>query len=494
VSLLKAWYDDHARKDNDFCFNLLPKLDRGKNYSYISLFEEMAKGKIEGMMVWGQNPAVSGPNLNMERNALENLSWLAVSDLWETETTDFWKRPGANPQSIKTEVFLLPACVSFEKEGSVTNSGRWSQWRYKAIDPPGEAKDDLWIMDKLMLKLKELYSRKGGPKQEAITKLTWDYGEPPDPHKVAKEINGYNLSSGKLMDSYFKLRDDGSTSSGNHLYSGSYTEEGNMAARRDPTDKSKIGLYSNWAWSWPQNQRILYNRASINAWGRPWDPTHPVAKWDLVQGKWLKESYDTVLVEKKGPGDLHSSVVSPDGVMHLFGLNCVDGPFPEFYEPWESPTINPMSAMQNNPCIKVWRAKERGRPNEYPIVATTFRLTEHWQAGQMTRNLPWLVELMPQMFVEIGEDLAREKGVRSGDRVKVSSARGGVRGIAIVTKRLKPLWVDGRIIHQIGVPWHWGYTGLSKGDSANLLTSHIGDANTMIPEYKTFLCNIERDG
>jgi len=489
VSLLKAWYGDAAAKDNEFGYQYLPKIQAGGNYSWIPLFEAMEKGTIKGLLCWGQNPAVCGPNLNSEHKALDKLDWLAVVDLWETETAAFWKRPGVDSKAIKTEVFLLPACASYEKEGSITNSGRWAQWRDKAIEPPGDAQNDLWIVNKLVLELKDLY-RQGGPNADAITKLTWDYGDPPDYHKVAKEINGYDLNTGKLMANFFGLKDDGTTSCGNWLYSGSYTEDGNMMARRDPKDTSGIGLYSNWAWCWPVNRRILYNRASVDLSGNPWDPKRAVMKWDAAAKKWSGDVVDGF--GTKGPAEVYPFIMLPEGVSRLFGMGMADGPFPEHYEPWETPVKNMMSGTQLNPAVKVWRPEEQGTPDKYPYVATTYRLTEHWQAGAMTRNLPWLVELMPEMFVEISEELATEKGIRNGERIVVESARGQVSAVAIVTKRLVPLQVDGRIIHQVGLPWHWGYMGLTTGDSANLLTPHIGDANTTIPEYKTFLVNVRR--
>ena len=496
VSLLKAWYGDAATAANEFGYQYLPKTTKPYgDYSWIGLFEVMYTGTIKGLMCWGQNPAVCGPNVNMERKALEKLDWLVAVDLWETETAAFWKRPDVNPADIKTEVFLLPAAASYEKEGSVTNSGRWSQWRYKALNPPDEAKEDLWMINQLVLKLKELYSSEGGPNAEAITKLAWEYGEHPDPHTVAKEINGYDLTTGKLLPSFGKLKDDGTTSSGNWLYCASYTEDGNMAARRDPTPGPfNVGLHPNWAWCWPVNRRIIYNRASVDLNGEPWDKEHPVIWWK--DGKWVGDVPDggwppmAVDPEKTK----HPFIMKPEGHARIFGMGRADGPFPEHYEPWESPVENLLSGTQNDPAFKIWATEmdHKGDPGEYPIVATTYRVSEHWQAGQMTRNLPWLVELMPEMFVEISEELAAEKGIKNGGKVIVETARGSVEAVAIVTARFQPFKLNGRVVHEVGLPWHWGYTGLSTGDSANMLTPHVGDANTMIPEYKAFLCNVRR--
>jgi len=488
VSLLKAWYGDAATKDNEFGYQWLPK--GSANYSWLPLFEAMYAGTIKGLVCWGQNPAVGGPNVGMERKALEKLDWLVAVDLWETETASFWKAPGVDPSKINTEVFLLPAAASMEKEGSISNSGRWMQWRYKAGNPPGEAEDDLWIANKLMLKLKQMYAQEGGPNAEAITKLTWNYGDPPDPHKVAKEINGYDLATGKLMAGFANLKDDGTTSSGNWIYCASYTEDGNMAARREPVDPSGIGLYPRWAWSWPVNRRIVYNRASVDNTGKPFDEKRAVIKWDAEGKKWVGDVPDGAWE----PGARYPFIMRNEGVARLFAPGLADGPFPEHYEPWESPVKNAISKTESNPVSKVWKTAfgVKGDASKYPFVATTYRVSEHWQAGAMSRNLPWLVEAMPDMFVEIGTELAAEKGIKNGDQVIVESARGQIQAVAIVTNRLQPFQVNGSKVHEIGLPWHWGFAGIATGDSGNMLTPHIGDANTMMPEYKAFLCNLRK--
>ena len=499
VSLLKAWYGDAAAKDNDFCFHHLPKCDPKKNYTHIGIFEAMGEGKISGLWTWGQNPAVGGPNSNGEREALGNLDWLVSADIWMNETAEFWNRPGVNPADIKTEVFVLPAACSYEKEGSISNSGRWAQWRYKAVEPPGEAMPDLEIMNLTMLKLKELYAKEGGPNAEAITDLEWNYGDI-NADKVAREINGYDLTTGKLVASFGKLKDDGTTTSGNWLYCNQYTEkEGNKCARRNPVDAhpKRIGLYSNWSWCWPLNRRIIYNRASVDLDGVPWDSKHPVildynseTKWkgDVPDGGW------SPINQAKAGARYLPFIMKPEGVARLWGYGRAEGPVPEVYEPWESPLDkNLMSGTKTNPCAFIGKYRnERGTPDKYPYVGTTYRCTEHWQTGIMTRNLPWLVELMPEMYVEMDEELAAEKGIGAGDKVIVSGARGEIRAVAIVTKRFQPLKVGGKTIHHIGVLNHWGYSGMTTGDSGNILTPHVGDANTTIPEYKTFLCNVRR--
>lgn len=508
VSLLKAWYGNAARADNDFGFGHLPKASVGVDYSWMSLFNFMGAGGIRGLICWGQNPAVGGPNVSLEREALDKLEWLVAVDLWETETAAHWKRPDVDPDAIQTEVFLLPAAASFEKAGSITNSGRWMQWRWKAVEPPGQALDDLAIVAALMSRLQQLYRAEGGPHAEAITDLVWQYGGPaltgseevwpltehPDPEEVAREINGYDIATGSLITGFANLKDDGSTSSGCWIYCGSYTDKGNLAARRDDVDKSGIGLYAGWAWSWPVNRRIIYNRASVDLNGAPFDPKRAVIRWDGE--KWVGDVPDggfPPLAVDPAKGRL-PFIMNAEGRARLFGTGLADGPLPEHYEPWESPVNNAMTTTQNNPVIAIWASEiqQRGDPGRYPIVATTYRLSEHWQAGQMTRNLPWLVELFPQMFVEVSEELARERGIRNGDTVVVETARGSIKTSVAVTRRLMPFTFSGRTIHQIALPWHWGYTGLSIGQSANILAPNVGDANTMIPEFKAFLCDIRK--
>ena len=520
VSLLKAWY---GSTDHTTAYTYLPRTTKPyTDYSHIAIFEAMYEGTIKGLFCWGQNPAVAGPNANMERKAMENLEWLVVAELWETETAAFWKRPGVNPSDIQTEVFLLPAACSYEKEGSVSNSGRWMQWRYKALDPPGEAKPDLWIVNGIMSRLKALYAAEGGPMSQGVAAVSWSYGEEPDPKMVAKEVNGYDLTTGKLMATFGALKDDGTTSSGNWLYCNSWVEPenldafeqahldmypgtdyvGNRAARRYGVDVGnggysaadgykEVGLHSYWAWCWPVNRRIIYNRASVDLDGNPWDAAQPVIAWN---GSTWKGDVPDGGAAPMNQGGYKPFIMQAEGVGRIFGKGLADGPLPEHYEPWESPVSNQMSGTQNDPAFKIWASAmdKKGTAANYPIVCTTYRLVEHWQAGQMTRNLPWNVELQPDMFVEISEELAAEKGIVNGGKVIVETARGSVEAVALVTKRFQPFQINGSTVHQIGMPWHWGYTGLSTGDSANMLTPHVGDANTMIPEYKAFLCNVRK--
>jgi formate dehydrogenase major subunit len=519
VSLLKSWYGDNATEANEFGYQWVPKLNPGTNYSHIALFEAMAAGVIKGLFCWGQNPAVGGPNSFAERRALQNLEWLVSVDLWETETCAFWEEPGLDPADIQTEVFSLPAAASYEKEGSIVNSGRWSQWRWKAVDPPGEAMGDLEIIYELMLNVVELYEAEGGPVADAVTKLRWKgwYDANPLPRGadslvdlVSREINGWAeaqiknedgsvaYEEGQLMASFGHLRADGSTSSSNWLYTQSYNEkDGNRQAWRDNTDyhPAGIGLYSKWSWCWPVNRRIIYNRASVNLHGDPWDPEDFVIRWTGPETKWEGDVPDGGWPPMNTEGTRYPFIMKPAGFAYVFGPGRAEGPFPEHYEPLESPLVeNPFSGTKHNPAIKVWRPEETADPKDYPIVCTTYRVTEHWQAGQMTRNLPWLVELMPQMFVEMSEELAADLDVSTGELVTVESTRGQVQATAIVTRRFRPFQLNGRTVHQIGLPWHWGFMGLCVGDSANRLTPHVGDANTMIPEYKAFLVRVKKGG
>jgi formate dehydrogenase major subunit len=509
VSLLKAWYMDNATAENEFGYQWLPKLDG--NYSWLALFDAMARGDIKGFVAWGQNPVVGGANANLVRDALANLDWLVAVNLWDLETPNFWNRPGTNPADISTEVFLLPCAASFEKEGSITNSGRWAQWRWKAVEPLGDSMPDAWITNELMKRVRALYEAEGGPNANAITKLYWNYGDGEvDTHFVAKEINGWftddvydddgNLvgRKGDLVPSFGVLRADGSTCSANWLYSGSYTEAGNMMARRDNKDyhPAGIGLYSKWSWCWPVNRRIIYNRASCDSSGQPYDPDRYVVWWKGPEAKWDTANGADVPDGGWAPEDKYAFIMKSDGHGHVFGPGLRDGPFPEHYEPWESVIDNPFSSQQHNPVFflpegekQIFTAGERA---DFPIIGTTYRVSEHWQSGAMTRNLPWLGELQPEMFVEMSEELGSELAIDNGERVKVRSQRGEVDAVAIVTKRFKPYQVGGEVVHVVGLPWHWGYKGLKTGSSANLLTPSVGDANTAIPETKAFLCRVDK--
>jgi len=539
TSYLKAIYGNNSTKDNDFGYAWLPKLDEGMNASWLNLFDQMFKGKFEGFFAWGQNPACSGANSNKVRKALTKLKWMVNVNLYDNETGSFWKGPDMKPKDIQTEVFMLPCASSVEKEGSLSNSGRLAQWRYKAIEPIGSSMPDAEIMNELHLRVRKLYQKEGGKFPAPVVNLSWNYSVKEesgkmhfDIHKVAKEINGYYLEDvydkkanppkligkkGELCTNFVSLQDDGTTSCGCWIYSGSYTQKDgkiiNMMARRGKDDPTGLGLYSNWAWAWPLNRRIIYNRASVDPNGNPWDPKRPVIKWNPTKinpqtekpGVWEGDVPDgpaPPLADEKA-GKL-PFIMRADGVGAIFGPGLADGPLPEHYEPLECPLQkNPMSKQRINPTVKLFFGKEGGLQEDvfyscdtrFPIVCTTYRVTEHWQTGVMTRHVPWLLEAQPQMFVEMSNELAKEKGIRNGEKVTVSSARGSLWAIAMVTDRFRPFKVENTTIHQVGIPWHFGWqfpADGSGGESANLLTPTIGDPNTMIPESKAFMVSIEK--
>jgi formate dehydrogenase major subunit len=498
ASLLKSMFGDKATKDNDFGYSWLPKLEDTQNASWLNLFDEMYKGKFTGFFAWGMNPACSGANAGKVREAMTKVDWMVNVNVFDSETGSFWMGPGMDPKKIKTEVFQLPAAAFMEKEGSISNSGRWMQWRWKAANPPGDAMPDGEIIYDLMKKVKALYKKEGGAFPDPILNLKWDYETKGkfDIHTVAKEINGYDLTTGKLVANFTKLKDDGTTSCGNWLYSGSYTEDGNMAARRKKDDPTGLGLFPQWSWCWPVNRRIIYNRASVDLDGNPRNPAKAVIKWDAEAKKWVGDVPDGGW-PPMGTEGFYPFIMKPDGVASVFGPGLADGPFPEHYEPLECPIEqNIMSSQRINPVIKIFE----GGPDtfatcdpKYPFVCTTYRVTEHWQTGVLTRWLPWLIEAEPQIFCEMSQELAKLRGIENGDKVLVETSRGKVEATAIVTIRLKPFVIAGQAVHMIGLPYHYGWLHPKDGgDSANLLTPTVGDPNTMIPESKAFMANVKK--
>ena len=509
ASFLKSMFGEAATKENDFGYSWMPKIDDGMTYSWLDIFDEMYKGNFKGFFAWGQNPACSGANSNKTRQALAKLDWMVNVNIFDNETASFWKGPGMNPDEIKTEVFFLPCYTSVEKEGSITNSGRWMQWRYAAAKPPRGPKGDGDIMVELFEKVLELYEA-DGKFTEPIKNFRWDYVKDGkyDPHAIAKLVNGYfeqdttvkgkSFKKGTLVPSFAYLLDDGSTSSGNWLYCNSYTEKGNMAARREKKDPTGMGLYPEWSWCWPVNRRIIYNRASVDLTGKPWSKNKNILEYK--DGKWIGDVPDggwppmTNKEKTKRP-----FIMKPDGVGSVFGPGRADGPFPEHYEPLECPVPkNLMSSQRINPIAPVYGTEADAHFScdpRFPFVGTTYRVTEHWQTGILTRWQPWLLELQPQLFVEMSNELGKLKGINNGDMCKVSSARGEVEAVAIVTGRFKPFKVQGTTVHQIGLPWCFGWVHPKDGgDSANLLTPSTGDPNTRIPETKAFMVNVDKLG
>lgn len=491
------------------------------------MIDKMFTGHFQGLLAWGQNPACSGANSNKTRQALSKLDWLVNVNLFDNETGSFWRGPGMDPARVKTEVFLLPCSSFVEKQGSITNSGRWAQWRYRAVPPRGDSRPDAEIINDLQQRVKKLYTRESGVYPDPVLNLAWEYAGSNeqdgtgqvDSTRVAREINGSFLQDirikgqefkkGTLVSSFASLQDDGSTSSGNWLYCGSFTENGNMMARRSRDDPSGLGLYPKWAWCWPVNRRILYNRASVNAWGKPWDSKHPVIQWK--NGRWIGDVPDGGWPPLKNPdGSWNETsrkafIMKPDGVAGLFGPGRRDGPFPEHYEPLESPlTQNPIpgNSRRINPLLEQFITRMQAPKGldawssadpRFPYVCTTYRVTEHWQTGVMTRHTPWLLKIVPKVFMEMSRELAHAKNIRNGDIVTVQSARGSLWAMAVVTGRFRPFSIMGRTVHQVGLVWHFGWQfpeGGSGGDSANLLTASIGCPNTGIPETKAFMVNV----
>jgi formate dehydrogenase major subunit len=510
VSLQKANYGDAAQANNDWAYDWLPKLDLPM-YDIIRAFEMMVNNQMNGYICQGFNPLQAFPDKGKIRKGLGNLKYLVVMDPLDTETARFWENFGpqnpSDPAKIQTEVFQLPTTCFAEENGSLVNSARWLQWHWKAADPPGDAQSDIWIMSGIFHRLREMYRKEGGAFPDPILNLTWDYTNPvdPDPEELAKAMNGRALAdikdasgavvlrAGQLLDGFAQLRDDGTTASGCWIFSGSFTEKGNMMARRDATDPREQGIAPNWAWAWPANRRILYNRASADPAGKPWNPVKPIIEWD--GSRWVGIDTPDYTPTTKPSDAVGPFIMNAEGVGRLFALNTMaEGPFPEHYEPLESPSDNVLHpTVKSNPAARVF-ADDRaafGSSKDFPYVGTTYRLTEHfhfWTKHALINSI-----LQPEEFVEIGEVLAKEKGIDQGGWVRVSSKRGVVVCKAYVTKRIKPLMVDGRPTHVVGVPLHWGFTGQArKGYGANTLTPSVGDANSQTPEFKAFLVNLEK--
>jgi formate dehydrogenase major subunit len=521
VSLLKSVYGNAATKDNDWGYGWLPKTDG--NYSWMYIFDDMYRGSSmrvggkepgpEGFLTFGMNPVGLGPNSKKMIAALAKLKWMVVVENAETETASFWKAPkeyGGPPASqIQTEVILLPAASFAEKDGTFTNSARWLQWKWKALDPPGQAKADQEIVSRIVLAVQNLYRKEGGVVPEAVTNVIWSYTNPvnPDLAEVLKEMSGKALgdikdpkdptkvlkTAGQQLDGFGQLQDDGSTMCGNWLHSGVFTEAGNNAQRRNTADPMGLGMYHQWGFSWPANRRIMYNRASADANGQPWDPTRVAIKWDGT--KWVGDVPD--MKPDAPPGTFGAFIMLPEGVGRLYAPSLNDGPFPEHYEAVEAPIANPLHPkVTSNPVALTFSSDKDswGKPEQFPYVCTTYRLTEHFHYWTKHQAGGVLNELQPGFFVEIPEPLAKQKGIANGGKVKVSSARGSIEGTAMVTNRMPTMKVDGKELFHVGFPIHWGYAAEKghEGPLANFLTPSAGDPNTWTPEYKAFLVNIEK--
>jgi formate dehydrogenase major subunit len=509
VSLLKTWFGDHATAENQYAFANIPK--PAKNSSWMSIYDSALQGKMKGVLLSGMTATSIGPDSNQVMTALGNLDWLVVMDPLPTTSSEFWRAPGVDSASVKTEVFMLPTTHWIEKDGSFVNSGRWMQWKDAVLPPEGQSRHDHWLMAELLMRVRSLYQQQGGRFPDPIMQLTMDYADPRKPtlSELAQEVNGKDLTTGKRLASFALLKDDGTTTAGDWIYTGSYPEAGNLSQRRmgvsdpkknDPTD---MGFYPNWAWSWPLNRRVLYNRASADLAGKPWDPSRAGIQWN--GSKWVGDVPDyPPTMSPTDPNAWLPFIMNGEGVGRLFSNSIVDGPLPEHYEPVESPVTNPLHPEVSASPASFLYDKAAGRPNRfgtaksYPYIATTYRLTEH--EHYVTQHVPLLIGLQPEPFVELPEQLAKEKGIQTGDRVRVSSMRGKVEVLGLVTKRLQPLTVDGRTVYQVGVPIHWGFVGIAadndpnKGANwiANALTPFVGDASARTPEFKAFLVNVEK--
>jgi len=510
VSFQKAMWGAAATKDNNWDYDYLPKLDVAA-YDILRAFELMHQGKINGYFCQGFNPLLAFPNRRKLTTALSKLKWLVIMDPLDTETARFWENHGeyndVDTANIRTEVFQLPSTCFAEDTGSLTNSARWLQWHWAGGTPPGEAKSDVWIMAQLGQRLKALYQKEGGTFPDPIVNLTWNYKDPgdPTPEELAMELNGSVLETvtdpadstkvllekGKQLGSFAVLRDDGTTACGSWIYSGCFNEAGNNMARRDNTDPDNAGVFGKWAWSWPLNRRILYNRASADVSGKPWDPSRKLLEWNGTA--WSGYDVPDIAPNAK-PGVVSPFIMTAEGTARLFARTLMkEGPFPVHYEPFESPIANPINPkIRGNPAARVFKddMEQFGDAKEFPYAATSYRLTEHFH--YWTKHCKINASLQPEFFVEIGEELAKEKGITPGGWVRVWSKRGSVKAKAVVTKRIRPLICDGKTVHVVGIPLHWGFMGEArKGFGPNSLTPFVGDANAETPEFKAFLVNIE---
>jgi len=519
VSMLKAWFGDAATADNDFCFGHLPRIS-GDHGTYRTTLD-MIDRKVKGYFLLGENPAVGSAGGRLQRLALANLDWLVVADLAMIESATFWKNAPEIESGelvtdkIGTEVFFMPAAAHVEKDGSFTNTQRLLQWRDKALDPPGEARSDLWFMYHLGKRIRARLAGSDDPRDRPVLDLTWDYPEEgrlaePSAAAVLAELNGF-AADGSPLASFAQLADDGSTSCGSWIHAGCFADGVNQTARRKPwTEQSYVA--PEWGWAWPANRRILYNRASADPDGKPWSERKALVWWDEEQGRWTGHDVPDFIATRPPsyrppPGATGTDAISgtdafimqADGKAWLFvPAGLVDGPLPTHYEPQESPVSNPLYGQQHNPVRELIsyrdsRYQPSGREpgsNVYPYVTTTYRLTEHHTAGGMSRFLPYLAELQPAMFCEVSPELAAERGLEHAGWATIITARSAIEARVLVTERMMPLRIGGRTLHQIGLPWHWGSNGLTTGDAANELSHLSLDPNVHIQEVKAMACDI----
>ena len=523
INLLKAWFGDAATKENEYCFGLLPVRNSTQNDSIYVQFEKAIEGKMKCIYFAGQNPMVSNPNLGNVHRGLRKLDTVIVEDLYLNETASFWERPDSpegdpiSPQDIQTEVIFLPACSYLEREGTMTNSMRMIQWRMKGVDPLGDSKPDYLILDMLWKKIRELYKDSTDPKDKIIQLLTWNYPQEHMVEHIMREVNGYDLSTGKLLNGIGEIKDDGTTNSGMWIYAGVMREGGvHMAKRRGQDDPGNMGIFPNYGWVWPDNIHLLYNRASCDEHGNPINPDKKIIWWNAEKKVW--EGYD-----RPDVGSLTAAPDTPagqkpfrmvgEGVGRIFAASYkdvengetrdssstpVDGPIPEFYEPVESPTNNALHMNPNaqfSPCVIYPRLPDLqkiGTKDEFPYVLCSSSICEHWCSGTITRHITWLNELVKEPFIEMPKKLAEKLGVKSGDEVIVRSVRAQIKEKAMVTDRIKPLWINGQEVFVTWQPYNWGFKGLSTGPSGNYITIDALDPNAQSQEFKACLIDIKK--
>ncbi len=516
VSFMKAMYGDAATKQNGWAFDYLPKVDR--DYSWVNLWNNMYNGLIKGLLAFGMNGVAIGPDSKKNIDALKKAEFLVVGEIYPDETSEFWKSPGISQDEMKqiqTTVYRLPCAGFAEKDGSFTNSARWLVWKNAAVPTPGDCRLDQAIVAQIFLRIRDLYKKEGGKFPDPIMKLTWGYSDPMNPPlaEVLKELNGKALAdledpvtkvqikAGQQVPGFAWLKDDGTTACGNWIYSGAFTEAGNQTARRDPSDPSNMGVHPGWGWSWPANRRVLYNRASCDVDGKPWDASRKQVWWNEGTQKWVGNDVPDFKVDSHPKDHMGPFIMNPEGVGRVFApLGAfADGPFPEYYEPFESPIKNLFHPERtNNPVASGLKSADDkyGTVKDFDVVCTTFRLTEHYH--YWTKNNPMNVQLVPEPFVEMAAEMADEMGIHGGEKVKITSARGEYVAKAMVTKRIKPMMIDGKKTYQIGIPFHWGYRGIAEDEGktgrmlVNSLTSTVTDPNAHTPEFKGFLVKVTK--
>jgi formate dehydrogenase major subunit len=518
VSLLKAYWGDAATAENDFCFDYLPRLN-GDHSSYGTVVGQI-EGRVKGYFLVGENPAVGSSGGRMQRLGLANLDWLVVRDLQMIESASFWQNGPEiatgeqQTDQIGTEVFFLPAASHVEKAGTFTNTQRMLQWRTKAVEPPGDSRSELQFYYELGQRIRQKLRDSTDEMDRPILDLAWDYpvdehGDP-DGEAVLREINGVG-ADGKALSAYTELRADGSTSCGCWIYCGVYADEVNQAARRKP-HWEQGPVANEWGWVWPANRWVLYNRASADPDGRPWSERKRLVWWDEEadegRGRWTGDDIPDFIPDRaphhvpeegaKGPDAIGGSdpfIMQTDGKGWLFApAGLADGPMPAHYEPPESPVQNPLYGQQNNPSRRFVRSPHNpinpSSSDVFPYVFTTYRLTEHHTAGGMSRTLPFLAELQPEMFCEVSPRLAAERGLTNGGWATIVTARTAIEARVLVTDRVRSLRVGDRMVEQVGLPYHWGSNGLSKGDSSNDLVNLTLDPNVFIQD-KGGTCDIQ---